>query len=692
MLTYVNLENCCQHEKTSVDLDAPVVAVIGPNGCGKSNLFKSIYYAITGDHTYLGGSAANRIGASSVGSVTVGMQLDGADYEIYRRLPASKTIKAPTTGKARYLRGGDVNLESDDDIRAEIEGWFGLPVSVLSEFVFVQQDTLCNIIRATPSNRMRSLSVLAGLDRAEAAWEALGAYCNISLPDNSAVIASVKARIASTDKDLDSVEYQLAALSLPAESAVEDADAIIAQADTYASYIRQRDEYSARVAELSDLLEKSKAESVEARRMLEDLHHISDMANYAAAVVRQWDAYLEHERYSADIRRIEAEVAVFKNVPVPSDSPACPAELDALVGEEVTLRKLAAACGPCPTCGSNDAELQWRRAEAAVKLNTLDHLRETYAKVKAEHTSQLNAYQAAKRGIDKCNVQLVMLGNFVKTIVVKPDVPLDEAQAAVNAYAAIGGAKELQRRTTAHIRSTIAVKNTEDRLNEANQKLAALAAVSPPNSSAVASARKIKDRYNNNYSKFLKLSADKTSLTAVRNSDVSLLSKLEADQATSSTKIVWAEKCCRVRQALHRTEAPAAAAHNYVRDTIAPTNNWLEVMKADFRIDITPTCEMLADFGGSKSAIPVKLLSGGQTAVLAWAWRAAMQDVSSGKLWLLCMDEPTYGIDDNYMDALINAIDGWRNSTDNRQLILVTHDTRLEDACDKVVHLGTRRG
>ena len=99
---------------------------------------------------------------------------------------------------------------------------------------------------------------------------------------------------------------------------------------------------------------------------------------------------------------------------------------------------------------------------------------------------------------------------------------------------------------------------------------------------------------------------------------------------------------------------------------------------ADFTVVVSADGDLEAR---RRDGRPVPRLSGGQSAVLALAWRMAM---SPG---LLCLDEPTYGLDDRRIAHLRDAVAAWRESGTGGQLIVVTHERRLVSAFDRVVEI-----
>ena len=48
-LKRIELTNYRQHRQLDVDFSGNLIAVLGPNGCGKSNLIGAIQFALTGE-------------------------------------------------------------------------------------------------------------------------------------------------------------------------------------------------------------------------------------------------------------------------------------------------------------------------------------------------------------------------------------------------------------------------------------------------------------------------------------------------------------------------------------------------------------------------------------------------------------------------------------------------------------------
>jgi len=85
--------------------------------------------------------------------------------------------------------------------------------------------------------------------------------------------------------------------------------------------------------------------------------------------------------------------------------------------------------------------------------------------------------------------------------------------------------------------------------------------------------------------------------------------------------------------------------------------------------------------------VPVSSLSGGQRVALGLALRMAIGRFLSSKANFLILDEPTVHLDQQRRGDLVNILIGMKEKNLVNQLILVTHDTEIEDAADMVYYV-----
>jgi len=85
--------------------------------------------------------------------------------------------------------------------------------------------------------------------------------------------------------------------------------------------------------------------------------------------------------------------------------------------------------------------------------------------------------------------------------------------------------------------------------------------------------------------------------------------------------------------------------------------------------------------------IPVSSLSGGQRVALGLALRLAIGRFLSNRAEFLILDEPTVHLDQQRRSDLVNILINLKEKNLVKQLILVTHDTEIEDAADSIYHV-----
>ena len=85
--------------------------------------------------------------------------------------------------------------------------------------------------------------------------------------------------------------------------------------------------------------------------------------------------------------------------------------------------------------------------------------------------------------------------------------------------------------------------------------------------------------------------------------------------------------------------------------------------------------------------VPVSSISGGQKVALGLALRLAVGRFLSNKADFLILDEPTVHLDQQRRSDLINILINLKEKRFVNQLILVTHDTEIEDAADSIYYV-----
>jgi DNA repair exonuclease SbcCD ATPase subunit len=175
-----------------------------------------------------------------------------------------------------------------------------------------------------------------------------------------------------------------------------------------------------------------------------------------------------------------------------------------------------------------------------------------------------------------------------------------------------------------------------------------------------------------------------------------LVKEAEAKQLEAATVEMAANNLQQLRAVFHRDAAPAIFARDSLLALSEDINVNLEEAEADFRVASVDGIEtknplsfrLIFPSGVETTA---KRLSGGQKVLLAICFRLSLQRQFGHNLGLLCMDEPTAGLNQANVDRVGKLFSKIRSasSTEGLQLIFVTHDVSLSRFCDQVIDLAT---
>ena len=85
--------------------------------------------------------------------------------------------------------------------------------------------------------------------------------------------------------------------------------------------------------------------------------------------------------------------------------------------------------------------------------------------------------------------------------------------------------------------------------------------------------------------------------------------------------------------------------------------------------------------------VPISSISGGQRVALGLALRLAIGRFLASKADFIILDEPTIHLDQQRRSDLVDIMISLKEKKFVKQLILVTHDTEIEDAADSIYYV-----
>lgn len=162
-LKRLELTNFRQHKKLDVDFSGNLIAVLGRNGCGKSNMIGAIQFALTGAQPGFTKADLTTWGEKE-GSVKLIFTAGSNDTEF--------TIVRKTNGDVT-LKVGDETIKQARKVEEALRDKAGLDKDLINQIVFVPQKGIDSILFDDPKNREVAFQRLIGIGNAAKIYESL---------------------------------------------------------------------------------------------------------------------------------------------------------------------------------------------------------------------------------------------------------------------------------------------------------------------------------------------------------------------------------------------------------------------------------------------------------------------------------------------------------------------------------------
>jgi ABC-type phosphonate transport system ATPase subunit len=162
------------------------------------------------------------------------------------------------------------------------------------------------------------------------------------------------------------------------------------------------------------------------------------------------------------------------------------------------------------------------------------------------------------------------------------------------------------------------------------------------------------------------------------NDDAETLDKYNTfrrDQARASYANKHLEE---VREQFHRDNLPNRVVGGYMELMKSEINDMLTRFDAQFRVHAFDDWRFMVRLPSGR-VHSARRLSGGQKVLFALAYRIVVNSTFAKELGLLCLDEPTAGLDEDSLACLDVALGRLRELSKSRglQVILITHDRNV---------------
>ena len=690
------LKNFRQHADRVLDFGLGLVAILGPNNSGKSNLFVAIQYALTGKFP---------AGRAKDGNICLGAAADEPAYvdltwshrgqrcQVRRQLRSAKTV----------LSVGTEQLTGDARTTERIFQMLGTDPETFTQIFLVEQGALFGFLDQTPAVRQAAFQRFFGLESAASLCELLGKrLASIVPPDVSGLEAARQAaRLASQQAQQARQAWWACYEEIEAQGLQTDVNPVgqmraldqvycqtqrevreYGQAQAEAKY---RDDISRQVQVLTAEDAVGREDARVAGLQLADAELRLQGLVEPAEAARRLIVQLQQTQRLVD-RRGELERELVK-LP-PAEPGRLAAELaniqQALVqlaAEEVQttafLRSFRAADGTalCPTCGTRVTGLDVLVPEKQRQAVQLQQGQRDLCSSQQE----LQQLQRDQQRREQLVNELQSLQGFT------PETP-GGLQAARDALAAWTQAQTKQQSAAWRV-AAVEERNRQRavRLHDLADQLR----VSPVQILDTVKAEQAVQRLAWLESRLpeYRAVAAATELAAQVCVQTGLQeAQLQQQQQQAERVEAWRQLCLEMRELVHHQASPRFVVQRNLEVLATPMNEFLELFEADFRVEASEGATYRAYFAGDMESLPAEWLSFGKKVLLAFAFRAALNTLHH-EIGFLALDEPTAYLDEPSIAGFEPVLSRLRQITADSQCIFITHEERLAPLFDQVVRL-----
>ena len=707
----VRFKNVCQMRDLAFTLSPGMNAFIGPNGSGKSNTLKGIYAALTNDWSRNAGSKEMNIcqsaGPKEKSEIELVFQHHGATYRLLRQLRPNKQ---------ELIIPGEDPITRDALVNARVAQILGISTEILDHYVFIDQWAMFDFLTVTDTERAKAFARLFGTLEAERTWQAVGEVLNsIEVPQVLADLDNYRLELQQTLRRIDELDAQLAEFAdLPERPDPNDDKDTRAIREAHRRRVldNEIEQIERRLRILFQDLADKEQERVGFASDLENLRQAQcggqEAVEAAKAALANWQVLKgvqqSRARIEQQLERVESEAVLKKK---PSRCGLYVSDLDGpfherhdfLEAEIARLEKFVKSFDPvtgvaeCPTCYTpavnlREAVEKAKRALPDLKKEYEDkHSRIEYSRrIDQEEREYYEWYAGWSQRVESLRKQVADL----KTVP-RPDHDEETLKQIV------AEAMELDQ----------AIKDVENELNGIDREIATLQGRVQSDERRLAEARaerdslpvyspeelaSIEQRIAARAAAFetrARLRGERQSEQRHLKSLQDSIAMLEGRRAEADRVRNWVRHLTEIREVLHRDNLPRIVAQHYLRELQIDTNAFLDVFEAPFRVETDEKLSFRAVFHDGRNQ-PAARLSGGEKVVLALAFRLSVNSMFAQDVGLLCLDEPTVGLDEHNLSCLKTALERLKELTRSRglQVILVTHERGIGHLFDKVIDMS----
>lgn len=704
-LLNLEVKNWCQHREFTCSFGRGLIAIVGRNGSGKSNLFGAVRWLLTGENPNYGLKAENVAQLASEGEKSYcKLELEHAGH-----IATITRYILPEKEQATFLLDGEEAARGDKQVTAAVENLLGLDSKFISRFLLVQQDKLFRFIDDDKSDVDKFFQRLFATDKANKCQDVIGKHSNkITVPEIAVASHSLLAQMATLAEQIAELVAQI--------SVLPPVDQVLTLQDKQQQIIQQwqaRQKFVADLAavesQIADTTKDSQQAATDCASYEDDLKALaaaaddSEEAQAAARVaLGHWASYKQIAKAKDEITAAREQLHAKQQQA--AEPVAVSAEDVDLAREQhkalqATLQSKQAVVeafdntgvAACPVCHTPTAQLADYLAECRTAVAQLQQDAKSAAARLARLVTQHAAYTQWSAQQREFEIAAAGLREQEQRLehVTPPDTSEADLSQIVADYAEYQNArKEIEpvlQKTRAHKAKLDGVLAT---LQEQHAQL--LEQISKNKTTAA--------DFDLATAKIAKLSADASQRHKLEQERAQLLfeqkrleelaHKTQHDEATAAVLLRWLESSALVREAFKA--APRLVAQRNLQKLETYVNDILQIFGVDFTVTTSDDNgpNFVANFADGRKQTAQRL-SFGQKTVLAVAFRVAVVSLFSADAGFLALDEPTVYMDQPAVQSFSAVLEKLRDvsAASGLQCLIITHETGLSHAFESLIEI-----
>lgn len=689
-LTRLTAENFGLHEKISVEFAHGINGILGPNGSGKSTLVRALRFALV-DTTEIGSKQSDQIRLNSNGPSLV--RLEGVHNEqpftVCRRLrPGGQRLDLPSGSYA-----------SDADIRLHLEAFLGVRYDYLDDHVLIGQKQIARFLHLRDAERVSLFVRLFGINRMERIYDGLGEVVSgIHCPDYTSEIDENEKALLLLRTELTNLYQEAQSIhQLLQDPVVTEAPVVLERYQSNARALQRCEELRRRRDGLSSVEVDVSAK----QSLLDAVQQYQQQVRLLASQIYQLQIRDEKRRHVLLFQtQLEATRRSLQTLtpPVPPEGYLGLDERSnyALHDELSRLRSLLQATSGsttrCPLCASDLSHLHEHRPQYQEQLRRCEQTyQEFQARVAAsqQHDRRVEHYQREVHGLqaEQARLQQMIQSSVIPTL--EGEVEVLQAQEK-EAYRQLSLAHKKLGDLTTLAEQAAQQRFQREEIDKTLMQLQQHVQEHFVGEEEYAAAVQTNQLAGQARVRFDFLQGAVHARQQQLQSMEATLQRLRSKQTQSDRIRRRLSILQRTRAVFHRSAAPRDVMTSQQKRLQEEMNRVLAHCQVPFQTVLTEDLRFRVRYMDGREH-DARWLSGGQEVVFALAFHLAIHKLFARQIGCLVLDEPTAGLDQDNLYVVETSLDYLRRNVhaDRLQILLVTHEPRLERLFDRVIRLGT---